>query len=633
MIRLSGQTRLSTSLRGNGEWIYVPPVPVFVDRSYGPFSQGVDNTIFYNNNSLVYDPASNGYYVLGAFPYYGNQYVGRILRLDQTGSRDPNFNSGVGLGPPAFNGGVVTSDGKLVVFSQAGNYSGSNQSGNVFRINSNGTFDSTFSQGSANITPILSMCQQSDGKILIGGSFTTYSGSSSNRIVRINPSGTVDSDFNIGTGFGGLASNRVYAIVTQSDGKILVGGDFTVYNGVSSSGIVRLFPSGGIDPDFYTGSGFTGVTTDIVNSIAVQSDGKILVGGNYTSYSGSATNRIVRLTPSGTIDLDFNVGAGLGAAPFAILQQTDGKIVVGGNFTTYSGSTRNFIVRINPSGSIDSDFNIGTLGFNGTVRSLYLQSDGKIVVKGQFRTYSGSTEPNYDGLIRLNPSGTIDTTFVNRGVLLTVPATTTNYGLCQQSDGKIIVGGEYIRYSSSVANRIQRLNVDGTRDSSFNVGTGFNNVVYSVAQQSDGKILAVGSFSSYSGSSINRIVRLNPSGTIDTTLNTGLNGFSSAPNSIVTQSEGKIVVVGNFTTYSGSTPNFIVRINPSGSVDTTFNSGTGTDRGFNASVVSIIPLQNGNTLAYGPFVRYSGSFAELSSYRGNLVEITPSGSIARMQIN
>lgn len=788
MIRLSGQTRLSTFLRGNGEWIYVPPVPVFIEKLYAPFSQGPETQIYYNNNSLVYDPTSNGYYILGQFPYYGNEYVGRILRLDQTGSRDPNFNSGVGIGPGGFDGGIITSDGKLVVFVQSNGYSSSlsSTSAGVFRINSDGTLDSTFPNVVPNFYPLRSMCLQSDSKILIGGIFTQYSGSSKNRIVRINANGTVDNDFDIGTGFGGLSSNAVNAIAIQSDGKILVGGDFAVYNGVSSSGIVRLFPSGGIDPDFYTGSGFTGVTTNIVNSIAVQSDGKILVGGNYTSYSGSARNRIVRLSPSGTIDPDFNVGAGLSGAPYSIVQQPDGKILVGGVHTQYSGSTVNRIVRINPSGSIDTSFNIGT-GFNSTVSGIYVQSDGKIVVKGQFRTYSGSTEPNYDGLIRLNPSGTIDTTFVNRGVRRSVTATTTNYGLCQQSDGKIVVGGDFIRYSSSVAPYIQRFNIDGTRDSSFNVGTGFNGPVYSVAQQSDGKILLVGSFNTYSGSVIGSIIRLNPSGTIDTTFNAGIGinsngyivkqlsdgkiivgglfgtysgstvnrivrimpsgtidpdfntgtgfavggdvrtiyeqsdgkiliggnftvyngvsssriirlnpsggidpdfytgsgfndivydikqlsdgkiviggsfttysgstrnyivrldasgaidttfnigtGFGSSVYSIVTQSGGKILVGFVSTTYSGSAVNYIVRLNPSGTIDTTFNSGTGTARGFDNSVISMIPLQNGNILAYGPFTRYSGSAGELSSYRGNLVEITSSGSIALKQVS
>ena len=112
------------------------------------------------------------------------------------------------------------------------------------------------------------MAIQSDGKILVGGTFFTYNGVSANRVIRLNSDGSVDNTFVTGTGF----NNYVLSIVIQSDGKILVGGGFTAYNGVSANRIIRLNSDGSIDNTFVTGTGFD----NYVYSIAIQSDGKIL---------------------------------------------------------------------------------------------------------------------------------------------------------------------------------------------------------------------------------------------------------------------------------------------------------------------------------------------------------------------
>ena len=163
-------------------------------------------------------------------------------------------------------------------------------------------------------------------------------------------------------------------------------GFFTTYSGSTVNSIIRLNPSGTIDTDFNTGTGFNGT----LYSIEQQSDGKILVGGSFTTYSGSSVNRIVRLNSSGSIDSSFNVGSGANFEIFSTLIQPDNKIVIAGAFTAYSGSTQRSIVRINPLGTIDSDFKTGT-GFStiDSSYSAYLQTDGKIIVGGDLSRYSG----------------------------------------------------------------------------------------------------------------------------------------------------------------------------------------------------------------------------------------------------
>lgn len=342
---------------------------------------------------------------------------------------------------------------------------------------------------------------QSDGKIVVIGNFISYSGSTYNKIIRLNTNGTIDTSFVIGTGFGTGSTNTPLSIINQPDDKILVGGFFTSYSGVTCNGIVRLNVDGSID------SGFTSniSTSGIISTLELQSDGKILVTGSLNS--GTTFTGIVRLNSDGTTDNSYIVGTPFDAIIQTMKIQTDGKILVGGNFTTYSGLTYNRLIRLNSDGTIDTSFVIGT-GFNQTIDSIYIQTDGKILVGGLFTTYSGST---YNRIIRLNSNGAIDTSFVIgngfNGLLSDIVV---------QTDGKILVVGAFTSYNNIAYNRIIRLNSDGTIDYYFYVGSGFDSSVNNITLQSDGKIILNGNFTSYDGVLYNRIVRLNSDGTSDT---------------------------------------------------------------------------------------------------------------------
>jgi uncharacterized delta-60 repeat protein len=383
----------------------------------------------------------------------------------------------------------------------------------------------------------------------------------SNFLLSGGTSGAIDNTFNIGTGF--TNGSNVYTIVSQPDNKILVGGDFTSYNGVTFNRIIRLNTNGTIDNTFNIGTGFNALN-DYVRSIVQQPDGKILVGGAFGAYSGVTRNAIIRLNSNGTIDNTFNIGNGFGGGSVqSIALQPDGKILVGGFFTTYSGVTSNFIIRLNTGGTIDNTFNIGS-GFGGSsVDTIALQPDGKILAGGTFTSYSGVTSNN---IIRLNTGGTIDNTFNIGGGF--------DFGLntiTLQPDGKILVGGAFGTYSGVTSNRIIRLNTNGTIDNTFNIGTGFNIGVFSIVQQPDEKILVGGNFTTYSGVTSNRIIRLNTGGTIDNTFNigTGFTGTSPIVFSIALQANGKILAGGNFTSYNNISRNSIVRLNPNATVDST----------------------------------------------------------------
>ena len=354
-----------------------------------------------------------------------------------------------------------------------------------------GDIDASFVYGTGFDSDVNSITTQSDGKILVGGQFTSYNGTSANSIIRLNTDGSVDNTFVYGNGFGG----GLYSITVQSDGKILAGGSFITYNVTSAENIIRLNTDGSVDNTFVYGTGFD----NQVFSIALQSDGKILAGGFFTTYNGTSANYIIRLNTDGSVDGTFVYGTGLNGQIESIAVQSDGKILVGGQFTSYNGTTSNYIIRLNTNGSVDNTFVTGT-GFDSWVESIATQSDGKILVGGQFTSYNGTSA---NSIIRLNTDGSVDNTFVYGngfgGGL---------YSITVQSDGKILAGGSFITYNVTSAENIIRLNTDGSVDNTFVYGTGFDNQVFSIALQSDGKILAGGFFTTYNGTSSDYIIRL-----------------------------------------------------------------------------------------------------------------------------
>ena len=358
--------------------------------------------------------------------------------------------------------------------------------------------------------------------------------------------GQVNTTFNVGIGF----NNDGYVVEIQSDGKLLVGGTFISYQGVTKNRIIRLNTDGSIDASFVIGTGFS---INYVNSIAIQTDGKILVGGNFISYNGTTANNIIRLNTNGSVDGTFVYGIGFNDVIYSIAIQTDGKILVGGNFTSYNGTSANRIIRLNTNGSVDGTFVYGS-GFDFIPEDIKIQTDGKIVIVGLFTSYNGTIA---NGIIRLNSSGSVDTSFVyGSGFDNLANVVYTTY---IQTDGKILVGGNFTTYDGTSANGIIRLNTNGSVDTSFVYGSGFANYVTSIQVQSDGKILCGGSFTSYNGTSANNIIRLNSNGGVDTSFVYG-SGFNSSVISM-SISISKIYLVGAFTTYNGTTYNRIVSLN------------------------------------------------------------------------
>jgi len=351
----------------------------------------------------------------------------------------------------------------------------------------------------------------------------------------------------------------------------------------------QTFGSGGIV--ITRGSNFN--TVDTAVGMAIQPDGKIVVVGDGTLGVTTWDFAVVRYNPDGSLDTSFG-GTGIVHTPVgnshdqatSVAIQADGKIVVAGIICNGVGNcsglgTSIAVVRYNPNGSLDISFNgtgivvTSVGGSRDGAFSLAIQTDGEIVVAG-----TSFHNPNSDiAIVRYNPNGSLDTTFGGIGKII-IP-NGNNGGntpsMQIQADGKVVVVGS--SYNGSEYDfRLFRYQTDGSPDTSFN-GTG--NVITSavaatgLAIQPDGKMVVVGSSSDSNVSSGFAVVRYNPNGSLDTSF--GGTGKISVPidgsaASVGIQANGKIVVVCN-----GNNPvtGFAVfRLNPNGSLDTTFN-GTG----------------------------------------------------------
>lgn len=339
---------------------------------------------------------------------------------------------------------------------------------------------------------------QLDGKIIIGGTFTAVGGVARANLARLNADGSLDPSFSPTT------NEEVDCIAVQADGKILIGGDFTQVNGTARTRLARLHPDGSLESTatFNPGTG----ADRFVSNLAVQADGKILLSGFFTTFNGASRRGIARLNADGSLEstTTFDPGGGANSIPpglpvqvSGVAVQPDGKILVVGDFNSFNGVARNFFVRLNADGSLESTatFNPGA-GPNQPVRCVAVQPDGKILLGGEFTQYSGVA---ISRIARLEGDGTLEnvTTWSYAGGSGRINS------LALQADGKIVVVGDF-------PGHIARIQANGNAESAttFNPGSGANGIVYGVTLQADGKILLGGVFSTLAGGVRQKVARL-----------------------------------------------------------------------------------------------------------------------------
>jgi uncharacterized delta-60 repeat protein len=466
----------------------------------------------------------------------------------------------------------------------------------IARLNPDGTLDTAFDPNANGI--VLSMAVQAEGKILVGGSFTSIGGQTRNGIARL------DATTGLADSFNPNAVGNVYSIVVQKDGKVLVGGFFTSIGGQPRSHIARLDPTTGLADSFNPNPNDM---QGVVDAITTQADGKILVGGTFTSIGGQARNRIARLDPATGLADSFDPNANSPVGAIAV--QADGKILAGGIFTSIGGQARNRIARLDPTTGLADSFDPGA---DGNPLSIVVQADGKILVGGFF-TGIGGQPRNY--IARLDPATGLADSFDPN------PNGSVVCSIALQPDGKVLVGGAFTTVAPNgganvTRHRVARFEIDGrvdqTLDLNFLEGLYY---VSAIAVQPDGKILIGGGFISVLGVTRHHLARINTDGTLDLTFDPNPD---DGVNAIAVQPDGKVLVGGIFTSIGGQTRHHMARLDPvTGQADSfdpkvspTFPFGEG---------VGIIALQpDGKILVAGSFSSVGGQT------RHNIARLDPS---------
>jgi uncharacterized delta-60 repeat protein len=360
-----------------------------------------------------------------------------------------------------------------------------------------GDLDGSFACCSSINGTVQAMARQADGKMIIAGTFTSLNGQARGRVARLDLDGNIDTSF-----MAGLvgADTNILALAVQSNGKILLGGRFTTVNGVSRNYVARLNPDGTLDNEFLAGrSG----PDDRVLSIVEQPDGKIVLGGLFHSVNGFSRNSIARLEPAGSLDLNFGAsGTGSDAGVTALAIQPDNKILVGGSFDSMNGVTRNNLARLSADGTLDEAFVCGC-SYLYPLRSILVQGQ-KVLFASFFVPLGGGTsipEGLYFG--RLEASGAVDSGFTNLVRNEVGPEGIASMVL--GSDGKLLIGGGWPVTLGIVA----RLDINGRVETNFQavVPSRFG-LVRTLVAQDEAKVLVGGDFTFTNGLSVSNLVRL-----------------------------------------------------------------------------------------------------------------------------
>ncbi|KAF2514542.1 calcium-binding protein [Flavobacterium foetidum] len=556
---------------------------------------------------IIYDIAvqSDGKIVIvGSFTKYNNVTVNRIARIFPDGTLDTSFSTGVGSSLNITSVKAL-SDGKLIIGGNFSSFSGS-AANRIARLNSNGTIDVSFNTGSAFNDDVNAIEIQTDGKIVVGGNFTEFNGSNANRIIRLNSDGTRDSAFN--TTGSGFSKEGVQILKIDSEGNIMAGGSFTgFYNGADVNRVVLLNPNGDINTDFDIGSGPASAQ---VLALAFDDEKSWFIGGSFSIFDGENQGRLAKVDSEGVHDISYlAAGVGFDNSVFDIQALENNKIIAAGSFKKFNGNPSSRIACLLEDGTLDPDFNKNSNGADNLIKALIKQTDGKIIAAGNFLKYNDTGSSR---IVRILSDGSIDASFnIGKGFNNQV------YCLALQSDDKIIAAGNFASYNGIAAGKIVRILPNGSRDTSFNPGSGADGIIQSVIVQPDGKILVGGNFSNFNGIEHPRLVRLNSDGSIDSSFTIGF-GFDKYIYAMALQPDGKIVIGGNFLTFNLISQKRILRLNSDGSLDNSFNSGAGFSKG---DVRSIFVQPDNRILIGGSF---SGTYKNSPSLR--LIRVMQDGN-------
>jgi uncharacterized delta-60 repeat protein len=547
-------------------------VPGAFDPSYtsvGGFDHGVLKMVRLRDGKFL---------AVGEFSAVNGEVRKGIVRLLANGGIDRSFHARLGLS--AFIRDVaVQPDGKILVcgFIYLSDFDNAVY---LLRLNRDGGIDPTFNIGPQPNGAVRAVRLQRDGKLLVAGAFTQFSGQSRNRLVRLLPSGQIDPSFNIGSG----PNADLQTMEIDSQNRLLIAGSFTEYNGSPYNRIARIQlegAAGEADPAFHDDNGFNGY----ISRIALLNNGSMMVSGTFTAPPGTTSARVTRLSPNGLIDPTFNSsGTGLSNEAAALAVLPDQSILVGMSAASWNATNVAGLIQLTPDGDLLNAFNSsGSLPLNDFVFSFLPLPDGGVWVSGRFTSFLGESVGR---AVRLDRNLNVVSTRLT-GVGASRRGSVSSYqwvnAVAVQPDSKILVAGGFRLYAGQSVSSIVRLERSGQVDPAFRAGlTGqldSGRVIRDVALQSDGKIIAVGNFDQFDGQIQRCIVRLLPDGTLDPTFNVGGAGAANVPSfpapaitTVKVDSLDRILIGGSFTHFNAQPRLNLARLLPNGQLDTEVSS-------------------------------------------------------------
>jgi uncharacterized delta-60 repeat protein len=619
-----------------------------VDASFSPNANGVVRPmVLQPNGQIIIGGQFTTIQPTGSGTPQVRNYA---ARLNADGTLDPVFNpntNGVVYAIAYAPNGQILIGGSFTTVQPAGSAAAVTRN-HIARFNTDGTLDTTFDPNTDR--PVLSIAVQSSGQILVGGGFSTFSPNGAttstvrNCLARLNSDGTLDPTFDP------EANGSVSMLYILPDGRFLAGGEFTsmqpdgVLSPIGVDFLARFSAGGTLDSSYFVDP------LGSVTSVAPQADGKLVVAGNFTRFLGvnatstSFNSYVARLNPDGSLDTSFDPDPNGEVNSVAV--QPDGDVIMGGYFTTLSSTgfpnpiPRNYIARVEASGAADFTFAPNN---EGTIFASIPLPNGQVLVGGSFQSIGGVTQAY---LARLNTDGSLDRSF-------TPTFNNSVQTLALQSNGQYLVGGHFTTVDGLPRNYIVRMNTDGSFDGPFNPNP--DSAVTSIAVQSNGQILMGGLFSDVVpngatvATEVGSFLRLNSDGTLDTTYNPGVSG--GAIYSISILSDGRVIIAGEFTSVGGVSQSYIARLSSTGNYDTseTFNPQPNrpvyalavqsngqvilggdfssvqpiTGKAPSTATLPTVTLPNGTVQTYPP----AGLSASLPIYVNNLTRVNPDGSL------
>ncbi len=609
-----------------------------LDGDFDPRPNAAVSTIALQRDGMIL--------VAGAFSTFHPSETGTtvsaryLARLTRLGAVDLTFNPSPNAAVSAI---ALHDDGRIVL---GGYFSRLHPPGaslsilrnRIARIQPDGALDTAFAtDADGRVTVVAS---QPDGGLVIGGLFNTIAGVTRHNLARVRADGSLDPFFHP------QLDGQVRALAVQPDGRIIAGGDFITIDDFSThSYLVRFNADGSIDETFDP------KPNSSVNTILLENDG-LLLGGNFSSFrpngATDSTTRtyLARLNPDGTLHA---WDAAVSGAVHALARQPDGRLVVGGSFSSIASAARNNVARLNLDGSVDATFDPNP---NGTVRILALQSDGKVVFGGDFTLLQLDDQQADDDdedlktdddadrayLARLHPDGKLDL-----GYNPTPGSAPDSFVVLP--DGRLLIAGGFTYFQPGGAGKeafhrryLACLNDDGSVDASFNLET--NERAVFVSPLHDGHLFIAGHFTSvYSGTTgslaaDNHLVRLNADATLDSGWQlAGPHGFGGHVAAVAFQADGRILVGGDFERLAGGTTMHLARLTADGSPDLSFGTNPdGPVRALLMQPASSSDTFRGNLFAWleaGGGFRTSFSLAETGQLSGqiNAIAVQPDGAI------